>query len=1164
VRTRVSACVLTLLAGLVFAASPPVVAAAPATAEPSGGRVTLITGDIVTADLTITPAAREHPVPYMTMTRGGDEYVIPGDAQPLVAKGKLDRELFNVTGLLRQGYDDAHTDATPLLVEKTAGLRAERTLDPLGLTSVRAPKKARSWRQLTESGGKIWLNAKLSASLDVSVPQIGAPAVWQAGLTGAGVTVAVLDSGVDDDHPDLAGRVAVSKNFSDTPDTDDRLGHGTHVASTIAGVDSTYRGVAPDARLAIGKVLDDTGSGQFDDIIAGMRWAAADQHARIVNMSLGGGINSDGTDPVSRAVNELSAAYGTLFVVSAGNEGTHFGMGGPAAADAALTVASTTKDGAVSGFSTRGPRAGDAAMKPEIAAPGSDIVAAEAHGTHVSMSGTSMASPHVAGSAAVLAQQHPDWTGDQLKSALVSTATDVGAGVYEVGAGRVDVAHAVSSPVLVSPSTVSANLTWPDTEPRTNVVTYQNTGTDAITLSLALNLPGAPAGLATLSANELTIAPGRSASVTITTTPRAWQPGRYGGVLTATAADGRSTRTPVSVQDEGQSHDLDISVLDRNGAPVTDYGIDLVDQETTERLWPRPGESLRLPRGRYSFWVYFTGESGEVVVLAQPVVELTQDTAIELDARQARPVSVTVDKPEVRSGLWDTVLSVQNPGSEDRAGTIFPSDPRFSTTYVYSPPGVTSPAFHYNDAYRLEEPAVEMFTETTPRVEVPVYVWATQPSYGTRREHVVDGGRGTPEDLAGVDTEGKMVFVRIGKDDPVEDVERRIADVAASGAASVALTVPPPGSVRTRSGFPALYVHPAYADRFQALAKSGGEVTWTSREGGKERYELAFPSDGAIPTDVARTVRTADLAAVRTRYYGQAENTTLNISARYVTDPEQVGVTWSTPLSPGRERVEHFTPGTWNLGVHNAFDSRRERITLAAGSETQLSWGRAALCAGFTGGTADALFGDHPWAFRRSDMMDVTVPFFTDADGHASAPELEETSTGSTALYQDGKLLGTQALAGRGTFWVGQGTHDYRLVAEVARDQPWWPQSTKVSAEWTFRSGFRQGPFNVPLPLLSVRAEPPVDITNRAPSGQVVIPLTASRQDGPATISAVALEFSTDDGATWRQATVSRAGDGWRAGLDNPAGGFVSLRTKVTDTDGNTATVTVIRAYQIS
>jgi subtilisin family serine protease len=1159
VRLRASACALTVLAGLVVSAGP--APAAPKEAAPPGRQVTLITGDVVTEDIGITPAPREHPVTFSRMTRGGDEYVIPGDVQPLIAGGQLDRELFNVTGLLRQRYDDAHTDATPLLVEQRAGLRAERTFDMLGLVSVRAPKKGRDWRELTANGGKVWLNARLSASLDVSVPKIGAPAAWEAGLTGEGVTVAVLDSGIDADHPDLAGKVAASKNFSDSPDTDDRAGHGTHVASTIAGGDSTYRGVAPGVNLAVGKVLDDDGYGQFDDIIAGMRWAAAEQNADVVNLSLGGNTESDGTDPVSQAVNELSATYGTLFVVAAGNEGTRGRIGAPAAADAALTVASTTKADAVSTFSTRGPRVRDAAVKPEIAAPGSDIVAAQAGGTHVSMSGTSMAAPHIAGAAAILAGQHPDWTGQQVKTALVSTAASVDAGVYEVGSGRADLAHAVSSTLVVSPASVSANLTWPDTEPRKDVVTYRNTGANPVTLSLTLDLPGAPAGLATLSTDTLTIAPGAQGSVTITMKPRSGQPGQYGGVLTATAPDGRSSRTPVSVQDEVESYDLTVSVLDRSGRPVTDYGLTLVDQATVETVFARPGATYRLPRSRYTLWASFLGADGEVVVLAHPVVDLTSDTTVELDARPARRVSAQVDRPAVRAGIGQVLVSMQNPGELDRSGMVVPFDPRFSEVYVHSTPGVTSPAFHYASSYRLEEPYLEMFTETASHVEIPVGWWDTQPSPGTRREHVVDGGRGTPEDLSGVDTAGKMVVIQVGRED--EDVDQRIAEVAASGAASVAVSVRSSGDSRRRDGFPALYVHSAHIGQLLDVAKAGGEVTWTSREGGKERYELAFPAEGTIPAAVAHTVRTADLAAVRTSYYGQTEDAPPIVGAYYVTDHSDIGVPVHVPVTPSRERVEYFTPGTWRLSVGTALDRRAQRMTLSAGSETRVSWNRAVLGPGFTGTTSSALGEDHPWAFRKSDLMDVTVPFFTDADGHAMAPELEETSSGTTSLYQDGKLLGTQHLPGRGTFWIGQDTHDYRLVTEVVRDQPWWPLSTRVSAEWTFRSGFVQGPFNRPLPLLSVRAEPQVDLTNRAPAGTVTVPLTVTRQDGPATIGTVALEFSTDDGATWQQATVTRDGDRWLARVDNPADGFVSLRTKATDTNGNTVNQTVVRAYQV-
>jgi hypothetical protein len=560
--------------------------------------------------------------------------------------------------------------------------------------------------------------------------------------------------------------------------------------------------------------------------------------------------------------------------------------------------------------------------------------------------------------------------------------------------------------------------------------------------------------------------------------------------------------------------------------------------------------------------VSFRDASGVDVVMAHPEVDLTGDTAIELDARQARRVSANVaDRPDVRAGYGQLALTVRQPGGTDTAGEGFWHDPRFQELYAYSTPGVTSPAFHYGDSYRLEEPFMEMFTETSPQVEIPVTWWDTQPSAGTRREHVVDGGHGTPDDLSTVDTTGKMVVIQVSKDD---DIDQRIADVAASGAASVAVNLQSASTARRRSGFPALYVPSDYTGRLLDLARAGGEVTWTSRDGGKERYELVFPSDGAIPTEVAHTLCTADLAAVRTRYYGQTADAPPVIGAS-LTDPERVGLSLHTPIPPSTDRVEHFTPGNWRLTVGTAFDTRVQQVTLAAGSQSEVSWNRAVLSPGFTGGTNDGLFpGEHPWAFRRYEMMDVTVPFFTDADGHTMAPELEYTSSGSTAIYQDGKLLATQQLAGRGTFWVGQGTHDYRLVTDVTRDQPWWPLSTKISAEWTFRSGWRQGPVIAPLPLLSVRAEPPVDITNGAPSGQVTIPLTVSRQDGPTTVSTLALEFSTDDGATWQQATVSRNGDRWQAQVTDPADGFVSLRTRAADTDGNTVALTVIRAFQVS
>ncbi|MBB0233101.1 S8 family serine peptidase, partial [Streptomyces calidiresistens] len=171
--------------------------------------------------------------------------------------------------------------------------------------------------------------------------RIGAPAARELGLDGEGVTVAILDTGIDATHPDLADRVVAQVNFTDAPDIGDVVGHGTHVGSTVAGTgaasDGLYTGVAPGADLLDVKVLNDDGYGFDSEIIAGMEWAV-EQNADIVNMSLGGFV-TDRLPPIEEALERLSAQSDTLFVVAAGNEGPFTAsLSAPGTAEAALTV----------------------------------------------------------------------------------------------------------------------------------------------------------------------------------------------------------------------------------------------------------------------------------------------------------------------------------------------------------------------------------------------------------------------------------------------------------------------------------------------------------------------------------------------------------------------------------------------------------------------------------------------------------------------------------------------------------------------------------------------------------------------------------------------------------------------------------------------------------
>src|SRR5262249_51594321 len=181
-----------------------------------------------------------------------------------------------------------------------SGTRTVRALPSIGAAAVVADKTTAFWSTLRGSAqpmtaaglsaaavGHIWLAGRARATLDDTVPRIGARRAWQAGFTGQPTTVAVLDTGIDSTHPDLSDAVIAAQDFTDSPSgTDDMFGHGTHVASIITGNGATYRGVAPDAELLNGKVLDDTGSGADSSVIAGMEWAAS-RHADVVNMSLG-------------------------------------------------------------------------------------------------------------------------------------------------------------------------------------------------------------------------------------------------------------------------------------------------------------------------------------------------------------------------------------------------------------------------------------------------------------------------------------------------------------------------------------------------------------------------------------------------------------------------------------------------------------------------------------------------------------------------------------------------------------------------------------------------------------------------------------------------------------------------------------------------------------
>ncbi|HWU06577.1 MAG TPA: S8 family serine peptidase [Streptomyces sp.] len=254
-------------------------------------------------------------------------------------------------------------------------------------------------------------------------PSWGLDRIDQAGTTGdgaytypdaagGGVTAYVIDTGVRVTHSDFGGRATSGFDAVDEDDdADDGNGHGTHVAGTIAGAS---HGVAKKAKIVAVRVLDDAGSGTTEQVVAGIDWVTANHEGpSVANMSLGGT-----ADPALDAAVQKAIASGVTFGVAAGNEAADAGAGSPSRVPEALTVASSTAADEQSSFSNFGPVV-------DLYAPGSDITSAwndsdEATNT---ISGTSMATPHVVGAAAVHLGGHPDATPEEVAAALTGGAT---------------------------------------------------------------------------------------------------------------------------------------------------------------------------------------------------------------------------------------------------------------------------------------------------------------------------------------------------------------------------------------------------------------------------------------------------------------------------------------------------------------------------------------------------------------------------------------------------------------------------------------------------------------------------------------------------------------------------------------------------------------------
>jgi len=329
---------------------------------------------------------------------------------------------------------------------------------------------------------------RIKSSVDAAtVETLGADQAWSGaegvpGLSGRGATVAVIDSGIDTRHNAFGSRVIFSKDFTGHGDASDHYGHGTHVAAIIAGegsVESGYRGIAPGASLLNLRVLGDDGSGDASDVIDAIDWTVEhrrEYNVRVINLSLGAPVLQPyRDDPLCEAV-ERAARAGITVVAAAGNYGRTAdgktvlgGITSPANSPFAIAVGAIDahgtgdrSDDTVASYSSKGPTRYDLIVKPDLAAPGSRIVSAEAAGSllatkyadhHVSgrgataamqLSGTSMSAGVVSGAVALLVDEHDRLRPAEAKAILQATSTFIATvGLLGAGTGSVDLTAAV-------------------------------------------------------------------------------------------------------------------------------------------------------------------------------------------------------------------------------------------------------------------------------------------------------------------------------------------------------------------------------------------------------------------------------------------------------------------------------------------------------------------------------------------------------------------------------------------------------------------------------------------------------------------------------------------------------------------------------------------------
>lgn len=612
-------------------------------------------------------------------------------------------------------------------------------------------------------------------------------------------------------------------------------------------------------------------------------------------------------------------------------------------------------------------------------------------------------------------------------------------------------------------------------------------------------------------------------------------------------------------------HELKVEVLGRDGRPADVWWqAENLDVPFADGFGSS-GESVRLGAGRYAVSaVVVEDRPGEpeprISMLMNPDLRLDAGTTLTLDARQARRVrSTAADRPTARDGFLSATMQVKAaPGLPWRYSTH--SVIAAPASELYAATAGSSPDLVFGAGAVLIEPLIRLDVAGARPFPVDVrYLAGELP--GVHRSPVVPGddSGGSP------DAEGALVVL----DAPESDDARlpdRLAEAAADGARAVLLVrdghAPKLGAA---PAVPVLFGTTSAAARLRDLAEAGA-VTAITRgiEASPYQYNLFHLTEGRVPDEPDYRVHDRELGAVEADYRGPGGSFPAALQTAAEVDGRDFGSPM-LPLSLPTTRTEYFSaaPGLrfQRAVIPDDFAAPvlLTRRAYRPGERLNETMYRGVLGPSLTVPVHD---GARPApAYRKGDELNVSVPAFSDADGHAGFQNPEVG--GDVRLYRDGEQIGSSGRSGEGTFTVPADPGEYRMEADARVSVPGWEVSTAVHSAWTFRSAHTGAA--VPLPLLAVRYAPTL-AGDRAPAGRrFAVPVRVERQPGSGTarITSLTVEASFDDGAHWKRIRVRAAGGHWLAFLRNPEKGHVSLRATAEDSAGAAVTQTILRAYLV-